>query len=241
MPIDTYSDKSGATNCTPCTAGKYSKSGSSLCCPVNFAPNSGKCVINTTKCAPNKFLNGNSIQACQLGKYSPGDTTMCCKRNYFLDSISGNCTACEVGTYSPGGTSKCCPVNYFLDTAKNVCIECERNELGTIKLFSSGATSKCCPVDSTLSASGDCKTCTKNSYSPYGTNTVCCPENYFYDTTRTPQCTKCPASTFTTGGRLKCCNSITVYNVFTNQCDDCPNGKIAQYQTNSCVTQRQGY
>lgn len=147
---------SGATTCSSCDAGTYSKGLAVNCTTCSSGTYSGSSSASCTMCDSGKFSGGGaaSCDSCAGGRYSAAG--------------SHNCSACVGGTYSNPGAASCvaCLSGTFSEMGASSCIKCDSGRYSE----HSGASS--------------CSNCTKGRYSSSSGASACdaaaagyfCPE-----------------------------------------------------------------
>ena len=237
-PQGKYGPAPGASECSPCAAGKWSnktdQTESTTCtsCPTGTvtarlgSTNETECKVCDpgtlsnnlrTDCVPcdtGKFLNATALscQLCQRGFYSRSGATACtlCRPGTFAHAMgSSSCSLCPSGTFSPVSGA----------TKASACKECPS---GTFSAFA-GADSE-----------SMCYRCAPGKYNPGkggNASNACgdCPPGKVSRIFGASKCTHCPNGT-SPNARNSDCNPCPAGNSLdptSGNCTECPKGRFS--------------
>jgi hypothetical protein len=206
-----YTLDSGATECAPCPAGKYSGG------------------------TEDGYL---SCEDCPANTFSAIGASECtrCEYGFSSDADSSNCSLdlCPAGTQWQAGKCIECPVGYFSSLTEFGTYGCLPCDPGT-ESVSSGSTSCLECVDMTYSPDGSpCQKCPPNSFSSYGASACrSCPSGSIVDDSA-DSCRPCEPGTYALDGDCAPC-APGLYSQFSrDECVTCGVGFTASDDHMSC-------
>jgi len=206
---DATGTSSGASTCSPCSAGKHSAEKRVVNCTSceqgKFADSRA---VNCTKCETGKFANTvemSSCESCDSGKYSDqlgASACKSCEPGTFSGTRADECTACTTGRFAAFNDSTSCDAcaagKYSAQVASSRCSECE-----TGKYISISGSSTCI---------------------------VCSPGTYAENEGTSSSCTNCELGRFAENNASSTCDDCTAgkYTALTGSasCENCPEGKF---------------
>lgn len=265
-PSGQYSDQNAvkpSTGCKPCSAGKYSTSGTGqtsqdVCKPCSagqYQPLTGAS-SECTDCPPGKFQDGASADACKLcgiGKYSSGSAQS--SDATCLPMSNGAATGCPPGKFYQSASGSESGSYWFSTThTSSSCTFKEGNGASNpaTPQFDLGAASTAVECEALVRAQphprpngATWNSETGNCYAEYGMASI---ENPVSDTYRTCQfntvfaCEDCQASTENDGVCVNCPSGKAKSTDQHLPCDElCTHGSYSEAGATSCTQCPSGY
>jgi len=227
-------DKTGATRCDSCVAGKITQNpGQTECtkCPKGtFQGDSGQTTCGSCDAGKYSFEGMTECYHCEAGKKSGVGSATCdeCATGYVSERSSPECDYCGPGKRANSETNKCdlCPSNYYSLGGVDGCTFCPAgSEAG------SSSCSPCPPgkfknIDLSSSVTDGtnerCQECPKGKYAAFGDDSCsdCSGNGEYSDNVAQATCktapsghkpngdrtdfVKCPAGRFSLGGTDTC-------------------------------------
>jgi len=225
-----FASNVGSTECQPCGRGKTNNDDSSGCIkcrPGTYNPDEvGYCI----PCFPNTYNPDYGANICKPCFPEPSD----------LPSTPP-CEVCEPGTYlDKRGMSKVeacdvCPIGTRTsDNSENKCLRCNP---GSYNDQPEQEACKLCPPGThnphhLKTDIRDCVKCGKGKYSgPASVECLSCPEGYYNDQVRQPECKPCVAGTYNRHkGKTR-----------QNDCLPCDKGQFSLSGSKECSLCPKGY
>ena len=240
-PIGHISDTIGASECTPCSPGKYytSNNGCLPCQWGHFQPHAGQSFCD--ECQAGQYADTLGLMTCKTclpGQYTPG------ANSYGHDNATGfrkYCSIAPVGRYAPlGGMTLelCAPGTYNNLTGQTACFDCPmgfyETHYGTSRCVTAhhGWVTTCNGVDCTSRADG-IRRCPAGYFHPRGTQRCDgCPRGKYKDVEETTACTLALKGYYVPPdnpvAQLRCSNGTFTANDGSSACTVCPAGRYTK-------------
>ena len=199
--------------CEPCSAGKFSVSGSSACTQCPDHSNSEEKSQSKEYCRCNSGFtgpNGGNCTACEAGFYKnisgSDNCTACTAGTYNVNKASNSsedCIPCVAGKYSASGASECtaCPDDSTSPLGSTNITDCT-----CLPGYTGTNGENCTPCDAgqykNISGSASCTSCDKGKYNPriaMNSSDACldCEIGEYGENEGSSNCTSCPSDSTT--------------------------------------------